>query len=583
MSLYNNPPSYRHQDWHLIAFSFVFLSTVIASALFYLTWGWLSDWEPIGQHARIWLKIVKELHRGESTLWFAYKSYLSDNGWLIDVFIHMTLSSISAILIALLICWKFLYVVGGRTLDRIITGPVKVKGRHALKHAKAQLKQEVRQGAIPSLYLHPQVQISKSSEIGNTLITGKPGTGKTVVSSYILQQLVQQGVKTFVFDEKHEYTEMFYRKSSALLIAPWDKRSQVWNISKDLEHISAPARFAEHIITETKDKIWSESSRLIFTGIITYLKSQGTLWGWSEIYATLNLNDQSLRGILEEFYPKAVRFVEENNRTTQSIIITLQSELSWLEWLAKAWPKSQEGKFTIKQWIHGENVKPLLIVQADKNFTVVGKPLCHALMSLMVDEFLSKTKSQECYLILDELANLPKSDSLMRWLELARASGGRTIAGTQAISQLKSIYGNESTDTLTSMFNNLITFKVGSSGGTADYMSKALGEMLIERPQYNVAYTNKSVSWHQLTMRTVYPSEITQLPNPTNKGVTGFLTVNGWNATYLLLWPYPDIKLRTKGKVSANWTREHKNVLPKKNKQAATPVRILARRGEKPC
>ncbi|EHH1246071.1 type IV secretion system DNA-binding domain-containing protein [Vibrio parahaemolyticus] len=579
MNLYNNPPYRRYQDWQLIIISFVVISTALAPALLFLTWSWFSNWEPIPQHADIWLKIIKQLAQGESSLWFSYKSYLLANGWMGDIIVHVTLSSIAAMLIASLICWKYLYVTGGKTLDRIVAGPVNLEGRHALKHAKYQLKQEVSNGATPSLYLHPKVQISHNSCIGNTLITGRPGTGKTVVITHVLQQIVKQKIKTFVFDEKHEYTEMFYRKESSLLIAPWDERSQVWNISKDLEHISAPARFAEHIIHDTKDKIWSESSRLILTGIITYLKAQGPSWGWSEIYSTLNLDDHKLREILEAFYPKAVRFVEENNRTTQSIMITLQSELAWLEWLAKAWPKSHEGNFSIQRWVHKENATPLLIVQADKNFSVVGKPLCHALMSLMVDEFLARGKSQECYLVLDELANLPKSASLLHWLELARASGGRTIAGTQAISQLKSLYGGDSTDTLTSMFNNLITFKVGSSGDTANYVSKALGEMIIERPQY----TNQSVSWQRITMRTVYPSDITQLPNPTNKGVTGFLTVNGWNATYRIVWPYVDIQSKSKGKISAKWTQQYEQGVQNKIKHSNTPNRILARRGEQSC
>jgi type IV secretory pathway TraG/TraD family ATPase VirD4 len=293
--------------------------------------------------------------------------------------------------------------------------------------------------------------------------------------------------------------------------------------------------------------------------------------------------------MLEQNYPQAVRYVEKNNRTTQSIMSTLLSDLAWIDWLALAWPRSYQGQFSICDWVHNSKAKPRLIVQGNSQFSVIGSPLCHALMSIMCDEYLSMDKQQECYLVLDELANLPKSPSLLRWIELSRDKGGRTIAGTQAISQLKSLYGDHETDSLTSMFSNLITLKVGATGGTAEYMSKSLGECIIERPQRSTDTQNRiSTTWHQHTLPTVHTSELTQLPTPDKHGVPGFLSVNGWGASYRIIWQYPHLPTIAKRETLAKWTLASNSFPENKprqslgeavNQQVITPDRIANRRG----
>jgi Cdc6-like AAA superfamily ATPase len=576
-------PNQKFQNWGVIFFVTCCMTILLSAGSVYVTWNWGSDWEPVQKHYPIWLEVVKGYFLNDHRVWLLYKKYLIENGWMPEFIIHMLLPSISSLALSSWLSLKLLFVPGGRTLDRHILGSKKIEGRHAYKHANSQLSKECKSGAERGIHLHPRIQISQQSEVGNVLITGQPGSGKTVVMCHILQQVIENHQRAFIYDEKQEYTAKFFEKNKAILIAPWDKRSVVWNISEDMSHSTAPAKFAEYIIPETKDRIWSESARLIFTGIIVFLKSRNKPWGWLQLYKALNLNDRKLRIVLETHYPKAVRFVEENNRTTQSIMITLQSELGWLEWLAKAWPHSYRGTFSIKNWVHNNDEEPTLIVQAHKRFSIVGSPLCHTLLSLMVDEYLTRATFEKCYLVLDELANLPKSPSLIRWLELSRDRGGRTIAGTQAISQLKEIYGNDTTDSLTSMFSNLITLKIGSTGETAKFMSRSLGERVIERPHYHNNQGQTSVKWEQLTLPTVYLSELTQLPNPNKNGVSGFLAINGWSATYSLVWPYPKIPQVAKREQLAKWAKDIPSVKKAIGINSVIPKRILSRRQEESC
>lgn len=589
MDLNNIPPSQPYQRWDLMAVFTLLLSIPGSLAAIYYCWSIHTTWEPIGRHLKYFGWIIKEWFVGEPKTWELYSEYLNSNHWMDDFIAHLSIPTIAVFSLAVWFSVKLFYVSGGRTLDRHKEGVRKYVGKAAYAHANKQLKLELKQGGKPAIRLHQKVEITSRAEEGNTFITGKPGSGKTVVISWLLLQLLKRrNLRLFIFDAKRDFTQKLYQPQNSELIAPWDKRSSVWNIAKDMCHTAAPANFAAHVIHDTKDMIWCQSARLIFTGIIVALKNRNKPWGWLQIQNCMNFDDDKLRCLLEQNYPQAMRYVEENNRTTQSIMSTLLSDLAWIDWLALAWPKSYQGQFSVYDWVHNNNAKPRLIVQGNSKFSVIGSPLCHALMSIMCDEYLSMNKQQECYLVLDELANLPKSPGLLRWIELSRDKGGRTIAGTQAISQLKSLYGEHETDSLTSMFSNLITLKVGATGGTAEYMSKALGERIIERPQRSTdAQGRISTTWHQHTLPTVHSSELTQLPAPGKKGIVGFLSVNGWGACYRMLWEFPNFPTIAKRQQLAEWTQKSSVSTEKKEcetlnkgvkEQGITPTRITNRR-----
>lgn len=590
MDLNNIPPSQTYQRWDLMAVFTLLLAIPGSLAAIYYSWSIHTSWEPIGRHLKYFGLIVKEWFIGDPMTWELYSEFLHNNNLMDDFIAHLTIPTIAVFSFAIWLSVKCIYVPGGRTLDRHKLGVRKYVDRAAYDHATQQFNQDINQGGKPGIYLHPKIKVTLRAEEGNILVTGKPGSGKTVIISYLLLQLLQRpGIRLFIFDEKRDFTKNLYQKKNSELIAPWDKRGSVWDIAKDMRHTAAPANFAAHIIHDTSDMIWCQSARLIFTGIIVALKKRNKPWGWVQIQKLMNLDDDKLRNMLEQNYPQAMRYVEKNNRTTQSIMSTLLSNLAWIDWLAQAWPRSYQGQFSICDWVHNGNAKPRLIVQGNSHFSVVGSPLCHALMSIMCDEYLSMDKQQECYLVLDELASLPKSPSLLRWIELSRDKGGRTIAGTQAISQLKSLYGEHETDSLTSMFSNLITLKVGATGGTAEYMSKSLGDRIIERPQRNSdAQGRVSTTWHQHTLPTVHTSELTQLPTPGKKGVPGFLSVNGWGASYKVTWPYPHLPTIAKREILEKWTQSA-DAFPEDKprpsfdkgvkQQAITPDRIVNRRG----
>ena len=585
MNYSNLPPSHKFQYWSWIFSLATVLGIVFSYLLLSLSFD-LSSLEPFPDHLTLFGIILEEFWDGHFETWLIYQEWLESQNLLEEFYSRLIPPIIIGFMASTYISFKVLYVAGGRTLDKYVRNTKRLKGEAVKKHAQNELRKQLKNNPKDSagVFLHPDVQITAESEVGNVLITGKPGSGKTVIINHILSQLLARKTKLLIYDEKREYTRILYNPKNTILVAPWDKRSPPWNISKDLAAEGAPENFVKHIIPETSDRIWSNSSRLIMQGLIIALKKSGKPWGWRELYESMIMSDSEIQHQLNLHFPTALRFIEKNNKTTQGIMITLISDLDWIRLLATAWPTSYENGFSVRHWVHGKKSRKSLIVQGNQLYTSVGGPLCNAVMGLMVDEFLSRKKRQSCYLILDELASLPKTESLDLWLKIARDKGGRTVVGTQAISQLKSIYGVTETDSLTSYFSNLIVLKVGSTGETKNYMSDSLGTTVIERPQYTEFQGKTSVNWQQLTQSTVDPTELTQLPIPDAQGVPGFLSINGWNATYEVVWPYPDLAVIAKSEVPAEWLKTKgafhadEQAMDKETDFKLVPTRICKRR-----
>jgi hypothetical protein len=185
-----------------------------------------------------------------------------------------------------------------------------------------------------------------------------------------------------------------------------------------------------------------------------------------------------------------------------------------------------------------------------------------------------KKNKKETFLLLDEFGNLKKITALNEWLSTAREFQGKAIIGTQSISQIFEVYGEHDANSLLSMCGNVISLRVGSLGIDAEYISNGFGEIIVERPNYN---EGKATSWSKDVVQVVLPSELIHLPIPDNKGVHGYLTVNGWNATYKLTWPYPTLEGEAERYIpSQSFAKNIPHISTESN---ITPNRVVRRRG----
>jgi type IV secretory pathway TraG/TraD family ATPase VirD4 len=550
----NLPPSSARQDWTSIFTigGLIWLPAFVG--LLFWSWSWWMPWPALSVHAEYWLNgLTSAVFDHTLQPWFEYWQALVNRDWHSAFIAHLVIAALMACVLAYFAARRF-YVSGGKDGFRHISGPRLYRGNTALRHAKQSCKLE---GGKRGLKLHPKLAITKKRESGNLLIIGNQGTGKTVVLSPMMHQVIERGERAFIYDEKREFTALFYQPQRSVLLAPWDTRSTQWNIQGDAYNASQAQLIAERLISESHDPLWSNGARMLFAGMIEILNHTQPRWGWRELTDMLSLDEATLQSQLQAHYPRAARFIVEGSKTTQSFFAQLLGALGWLYTLADAWPKAYENGFCVRHWVSDPQTnKPVIIVQADKRYKDIGAPLANTLIALMTSHILAQTNSaeRELWLFIDELGNLPKNPALAEWMSLGRSKGCRIVAGTQSISQLKDTYGGQEAETLLNMFTMFVSMRVGAAGETATYTAKVFGERVVERPTSSAGKSNSTtLNWHRDTLPLVSASDIVHLPQASKKGVQGYVLIPGYKAVYRLRWPYAKLPMIAQEHCPAIW------------------------------
>ena len=438
--------------------------------------------------------------------------------------------------VSIIVVWYFRVKKYAPTIYYHLDGPQLLSKRKAKRHFNKSAKRE----GLTGLKLHNDMFLPILRELQNFLIHGMQGSGKSNLIKYLLQQVIGRREKTLIYDIKCEYTELFFEER-AILISPYDERSSVWDISQDLNSLAMAELFAEAILTESNgnETFWINSARAVLKGSIAGLIKRGNKWGWTELNKVLFSSDEFLHQWLSKYYIQASELIKPDDKTSSSIRSVIASQLAWIGEVAELW-KDVEKSFSLKQWLN-KTSNPTLLIQGDLSAPILSSALITAMMSITTGLVLSKPDNpdERIWLVLDELGNLNKSQSLTRWLSLGRSKGCCTIAGTQVLSQIESIYGDKNAETILSLFGNVVALKLGPSGGSAEAASQTLGKRRVEFITKSKNEKGEiSHSLQQETVAIVPPENIIHLPQPTKRhGIEGFMLISGFNAIYKMNWP----------------------------------------------
>lgn len=555
------PPSIRRQRWGRISLIFIVLFIVCEYISIHFLWH-NDSWGAFSQHVELVAEGVWYLiFNSTSTKIDNYINTLKEYGIFDSVVLVTYMSVLGSMFISIILVYRFIWVPGGVCRLVKIGGPNLYEGK-ALNKALTNHRRKIIE--VSKIKVHPNLTLSEKELEGNIFAFGQQGSGKSVVIKQLLESIVASGEQVVIYDEKREYTEILYNPEDTILIAPWDKRSAYWDISKDLTVFEDFELLASRLISgKASEPMWSNGARSIFSGMLAFCRAKNAQsWGWKDVSNALATDDFILRELLEEHYPAAARFVEPNSKTTHSFMSTLLAEVSWMSSIGNNWIRTKENTFSIKQWLNGEypNIKKL-IIQSHPQFKHVGSPLCNSLLGFLTSSMLSKPdgNTSKTWLILDELGNLSRNDSLKEWLSLGRSKGCRCIAGTQSVSQLRDIYGDDSTETILNLFSTIISLRCGAPSDAAEYAAKCFGEGVFERPTIGAEHSKNVINWHKEVNNLVTADHLKHIPEA-NDGVLGYITSSGWNSVFKLKWPYPNMAKISEGHIPANWMeeRDHK-------------------------
>ncbi len=542
---------------------FLLLNTlllIIFSCLsIFLSWSWLSP--------SYWPSSLELLRIALSTLGYIFpfipieeSRYFYDSiiiyEWQTVFFLHLSVPFLLSLIFSFCITKASLKNRGNSKELDYISGPELRSGKEAIAHANKQQKRELKSAhAKLGIKVHPEIPVSIAREQNNFCILGTTGAGKSTILKPIIQQVIDRKDHAIIYDEKGEYTQSFYQKSNTILLAPWDARSAMWDIGKDIHSEEDAELLAQCLIPysdKEKEKIWPDGARLILTGmIVSLMHEHKNKWEWNDLYELLKLSNEQILLRIKPCYPTINSLIQKDSKTTQGFFVHLITNLNWLKHLGLAWKRTNKKSFSLQQWIKDGNKKHVIIIQASSEYEAVGKPLCNAVISFMTKHYLSPSNDvrRPTWLFIDEFANLPPNPSIKKWLELSREYGGRSVICTQSLSQIRGIYGENETDALLNLLSNVITLRLGTAGNDAAYTSNMLSEQTAEVPDYQ----NKDHIGIRSKQKLVEASDLTQLKQANKQGVEGYLFIPGWQSVYKLTWPLFKKPAQAKKFIPAKW------------------------------
>jgi type IV conjugative transfer system coupling protein TraD len=377
------------------------------------------------------------------------------------------------------------------------------------------------------------VRIPKRIEEFSMLITGSPGTGKTVLLMEILDEFEKRGDNGLIYDRTGDFIKRFYREERGdVILNPFDIRGRGWNflVEGNIESIShslVPDR-------EGKDEFWRNAARQIFEGLAKKCKSNQEM-----AFAIACLTVQNLLKLLKGDI--AQRLLAEPILAANALA-TASSYLGCFRMLP-----DKEDLFSVNDWartrqtpegksgawvflscpqVHQEQLKPILSLW----FDIAAK----GILSREQDEEGSNT-----VLFIDELASLNALPAVPIVQSEGRKFRGSTVIAFQNFPQIENIYGKETARSIAAT-GRTKAFLAVEEADTADWCSRTIGDVEEEELRETLSMgpsasrDGVSLARQRTTRRAVMASEILNLPD-----LTAFLKLPG---------DYPVCKIRLRPK-----------------------------------
>lgn len=400
-----------------------------------------------------------------------------------------------------------------------------------------------------SFLLTESIPVSNQKETQGIFMCGAPGSGKTVTLKFWIDQIVFSECpdRVLIHDAKGDYTS---RYPDATILAPFDSRSAIWDIGADIKTLADAREFASSMIERpSKDTFFADSARQVLTGLVVYLigTTKGR-WSWSDLSQILSLPYFKLREAAITYMPEIENVIspaepgQPADRTSGSIIQTISSAATVIHDCARFLKFHPKAEFwSAREWVVGTEEKGRVVIlksspEYPDTSRIFGGSVVTAISKAVLGLPDISASERKLWMFLDELPQLGKLERLPAMIETGRSKGIRPVLSIQNISQLKEIYGENISQTISSMIK---TWWIGtvSGGETTKWLSDSFGKVEFYEESKSTSVSDPNVLFGQKTNsnstsfqrveKDVLTVEILNSLGPSQEGVTAMVTSGG--------------------------------------------------------
>jgi len=469
-----------------------------------------------------------------------------------------------------------------------VSGAQLLEGKEAVAEARRRsLTKKEQRDELHALSLHPDWTVSKKLLARHMFIYGSVGSGKSVILKHLLQQVVIEKKKAFVYDIKGDFTAIFKHPA---IVCPFDKRSWVWDVGRDVATQTQAAAFSQSIIPseEGSGAFWASAAQALLEGCVRELQAtKGKDWGWAELAALVARPAEPMAKALSLYYPRAAALISNpDSNTTSSCMAVLANGTAVIERLALAWPERKPDRmFSMLDWIKDSyEGRKQVIVQSGPD-EVLARSYISAMINVAVPEIISPSLPDDesgrfLGFFFDELSSVGQL-KIEPLLALGRSKGVVACMAVQDWSQVEKVYGDKTAQAFSGLVGTHIICQL-QVGETREKISRNLGKRTVAWRTHD-----DKATVHEESKSVVPPGRLTddlgfRKGKAYGKERWGIRAIVQTTGDLLLLdWPgvsYPKVR---EGQKRARWTKqgarpvEQKPMPPSDAQSAAEVQRVL--------
>jgi len=465
-----------------------------------------------------------------------------------------------------------------------VSGAQLLQGKEALAEARRRsLTKKEQEDELHALSLHPDWGGSKKLLARHMFLYGSVGSGKSVIMKHLLEQVVRLDKKAFIYDIKGDFTSIFSRPA---IVCPFDKRSWIWDVGRDVATVTQASAFAQSIIPseEGAGAFWSAAAQSILEGCVRELQAtKKTNWGWPELAELVARSADAMFKALSVHYPRAaVLIANPESGTTSSVMACVANGTAIIERLALAWPdRKQDRMFSMLDWIKDDySGRKQVIVQSGPD-EVLARSYISAMINVGVPEIIGPSLPDDesgrfLGFFFDELTSAGKLN-IEPLLALGRSKGVVAAMAVQDWSQVEKVYGDKTAQAFAGLVGIHVVCQL-QVGETREKISRNLGKRTVAWRTHDDRATT-----HEESKAIVGPGRLTddlgfrkgKTFGPERWGIRAIVQTTG--DLLLLDWPgvsYPKVR---EGQKRAKWTKQgarpvEQKPLPPSDAQSAAEV-----------
>lgn len=461
-----------------------------------------------------------------------------------------------------------------------LKGPRLLEGKEAVDEAKRRSLTPKQQEQDPGhLALHPALVLPKKHWSRHAFIYGSVGSGKTVILLQIIKQIIDRNDRLFLFDVKGDMAAKFRRP---IICSPFDRRSYVWDVAKDVRTPTQAAAFAASLIPEDtgNGKFWTQAAQQLLTGALRYLQNtRGTEWSWQHLADAVAQGAPDMLPMIQLHYAKAAPLIANaESQSTASVLATLAGYTRVIDDLALAWPKRSKRSFSITDWVRDDYQGRKQVIVQSGGDPQLTRAYISAMINIAVGTIISPALKDDeegrfIGFVLDELPTLGAiGPTLGPLIDKGRSKGVVVLACMQDTLQLQAAFGDNQAKALISMVGTHVICQV-QMGETRDQLAALLGKHKVawrhHEPDAQVHEESRAViSGGELTDRLGFRKG--KKMGPHGWGIRAIVQTSGDP----LLLDFPGIEMPDKreGQVPAKWTLEPAGARKVSGTSVAAPV-----------